>query len=53
MKYGETASVLKPLDELTLPDPRIDYEPLFQNFTAAAKILEIHERLFVLPMQLL
>jgi hypothetical protein len=45
MKYGETSSVLKPVPELTLPDPRIKVEPLLQNFDEATKILEIHERL--------
>ena len=45
MKYGATASVLKPLDELTLPDPRIGWEPLFQGIDDSAKVLEIHERI--------
>ena len=45
MKYGETAGVLKPLEELALPDPRIKFEPLFQYFEDGTKILEIHERL--------
>lgn len=44
MKYGKTASILKPLDELTLPDPRISWEPLFQGIVDSDKAFEIHKR---------
>jgi hypothetical protein len=45
MKYGETAGVLKPLDEITLPDPRIEHEPYRPRADVSLSAADIHERL--------
>ena len=45
MKYGRTAGVLKPLDELVLPDPRIEVEWYRPDPKQALSAGDIHERL--------
>jgi hypothetical protein len=45
MKYGTTAGLLKPLDEMTLPDPRIEHEPYRPRGDASLGAADIRERL--------
>jgi len=50
-EYGTTAGVLKPLDQVTLPDPRFEHEHRFVNRHEPGpyQLADLHERLSTWP----
>ncbi len=52
MKYGTTCGVLKPLDQVTLPDSRFEHEHLFVNRGEPGpfQLADLHERLTKWPL---
>jgi len=51
MKYGTTCGVLKPLDQITLPDPRFENEHLLvmRHEPGPYQLADLHERLSTWP----